>query len=204
MAVYHYIKPRVISAHCVDETSPESAGSDEIMIGGVAVYNTWSSKHKGFTKAISPVSLGDWDDGEAREFKNKVKVVGMSMWNHPRLEFPKTFGAILFLAERDGRGFDAFAHELREHLEKRLGPIYKMRQEANRFLWDHRGTFAGEGWRMDDISGAQSMEVTITSCEGFENGKRDTNDQVLTFGKPFKNAPFDGRYELVMDWLMYT
>ena len=135
MADYHYVQLRVRHVKCIDETT--GWGSDDIAIGGIAIYHDFK------LKLISPVSLGEFHEGSSRNVYKKlvgmsmkggdskfypVKIPGTSVQKNVKLFYfnpgktyyvgsspvkrSKFVSAILFLAEKDvGGGFKSFLYD---------------------------------------------------------------------------------------------
>lgn len=99
---------RVREIKCVDETNPESFGTDEIAIGGVAVDPL------GNMVKIGAKHYDNFDDGDSEWFNPPWKFAVFTR-PKPTVGVPAvfdSFGVLVALAERDGSGFSQFLTEL--------------------------------------------------------------------------------------------
>lgn len=222
MPKYHYIQLRVRHSKCVRDT-PEWS-SDEIAIGGVAIYHDFR------TKIIPPVKLGQFHDGSTSTAKRKV--IGMSMWggdstyyltplglkrlfyhNPGTSGIPKYFSAVVVMAELDfGGGFGGWiSNRLRPRVKYVAGKI-KSRIVAEGVVYIHsyeKKALANTvsdtlptGTSDDIFLRSNCITQKVVSYSYFPNGRRDTDNKSYYF---YENEDHrtGGKYRLRMDWLKY-
>ncbi|MEU7531667.1 hypothetical protein AB0A74_38450 [Saccharothrix sp. NPDC042600] len=92
---------RVERVKCVDETNPEWPGDDEIVAGGLRV------DHLGTTKKVSEWFVGDgFYDGKAKTYADPGRLF-TSFDLTASGSWPRSFLAVVMMAEQDGSGFAA-------------------------------------------------------------------------------------------------
>ncbi|MFI9817366.1 hypothetical protein [Saccharothrix variisporea] len=92
---------RVERVKCVDETNPEWPGDDEIVAGGLRV------DHQGTTKKVSQWFVGDgFYDGKAKTYADPGRLF-TSFDLAASGPWPRSYLAVVMLAEQDGSGFAA-------------------------------------------------------------------------------------------------
>lgn len=109
---------------CVDETSPEWPGSDEIALGGVSVDET------GDTKKIPEQYIGGgFDDGDQKVYRPAWRYHSFSLLEGQA--WPKTYLVSLILAEKDhgglskvlDRAWEAIGKQVKQEIEKAVAGV---------------------------------------------------------------------------------
>lgn len=99
---------------CVDETNPEWWGSDRIAVGATFVDD------KGATSKLDEFEVGDsFEDGDAVAYQ-PPRVLKEFLLDGA---YPKTFVAMVAMAEKDLGGFSAFLQKLWEAIEQHVQKI---------------------------------------------------------------------------------
>lgn len=108
---------RVRAVKCVDETNPEWAGNDEILLGGTAIDESGNSK------VIAPFLVGaNFDDGETKTYAPPRLFTRFNLAGGGNV-WPKTYYVTLLVAEEDNGGLPEFLQELIVQIKAKLDEV---------------------------------------------------------------------------------
>ncbi len=198
---------RLHQVKCIDETNGflgTEAGEDEIGLGGNSIDET------GDVKPIAPFHVGDFDDGDVKNFNPPRRFTFFNI--NEGSGFPKAYHVIFVLAEKDMGGLPSFVNSLedkvREEVKDRLvelgvaigasgGPVNAIIGAAVGWVVGKVFDFLGRLWG-DDIFTPQQVKLTLPSANHrFAGGRADSADRKVTF------KGHGGTYSLTYDWRLF-
>jgi len=197
---------RIHKVKCVDETGKGrfgELGEDEISLGGTTVDES------GDTKKVSEFKVGDFDDGDVKNFSPPRRFTLFSL--REGTAFPKSYFVTLVLAEKDlSGGLADFLGRLLEKVKERViaalaaligatvgasgGPIGAAIGAVVGFVVGKVFEFLKSVFA-DDIFPPKTISVSVPSLtHRFTGGKTDSPEAIARF------VGHNGTYDITYDW----
>jgi hypothetical protein len=200
---------RVRSIKCIDETNPESFGSDEMAFGGV-----WASSFDDQSGVVAQQILHkEFEDGVTLSFQPPRVLKAFALQGN---NFPRTYSVMFAVAEKDNGGFAQFLADLYKAVKTELNALFvaigaSIGGAAGSAIGGPLGTLIGVlagaivgaviAWIVntakDDMFEPQMTAVEIDdSNPTFANGSRQSQVQTLHF------HGHGGHYRAALDWFV--